>query len=478
VIDWKLYKGEGPWIFAPQQNKWGYLNNPRWAEPPREFIVGGQDDYDGREGEEPQIWDMEGRPKVGRTDAGVTHDPCGHWHKPVPAPVPVLDVNLFRVTDPWLSYGSIQSIFFNHITKRLSLVNYYVSSPGVCAIEILDNQYIATIEGRYDTAKLVILDRYLNVVQKYSIFNYYDCTGPRSYHLNYHDGYIYWSSVDSGQPSVIGRLTYPGFVRDSRFSPGGVFVGSDGNFWQYDATYSSMWSNAIAYPITGDPLYYNSFNDQIMDNDHSGPVYTWGDGTQGAAVGSSQSLCVKDGVIYFTASASPNAKAYAYDANNFSLIGRVTPSSEYGRTIFKSANGYVYTAGGSFNNFRVNRYDSELNHINNAAFSGYGRVIYTYSICDLGDYIVVGTDEYTGDSGLYLLNSDMSLVYLYVLPNSIFTGAQCVISSGNFLFVGENNHVSVFELVGSELVFLDRIYVDFSPTDVGFVSKWLKLMTV
>jgi hypothetical protein len=472
MVDWKIYKGEGPWPFAPQQNKWGYLNNPKWMEPPSTPIS-----YDGRESEEPQIWTLEGSPRVGRLDAGVTHDPCGHWHKPVAPPAPLLNVNLFRVTDPWLSYGSIQSIFFNHITKKLSLVDYYISEPGVCAIEILDNQYIATIEGSYDTAKLVILDRYLNVINKYSIFNYYDCTGPRSYHLNYHDGYIYWVSAVVGQPSVIGRITYPGFVRDSRFSPGGVFIGSDGNFWQYDYTYSLFWGNASAYPITGGS--HTSFNSKIVDNDHSGPIYTWGSGTQGLSKGSSQSLCVKDGVIYFTASGSPYSKAYAYDVSNYSLINRITPY-DYGRTIFKSSNGYVYLASGTTNTTYVERYDSGLNSINRVSLSGYGRVVGQYSICDLGGYIVVGTVKYINDDeiALYLLNPDLSLVQLYQMQPPYNAGAQCVIGSGNFLFVGENNYVSAYELVGSELVFLDKINIDFSPVDVGYHSKWLKLMTV
>jgi hypothetical protein len=24
-------KGAGPWAFIPQENKWGYLNNPLWS---------------------------------------------------------------------------------------------------------------------------------------------------------------------------------------------------------------------------------------------------------------------------------------------------------------------------------------------------------------------------------------------------------------------------------------------------------------
>ena len=474
MADWKLYKGQGPWPFAPQQNKWGYVNNPRWLEPPSTPIS-----YDGREDEEPQVWDMTQSPKVGRADARDTHEPCGHWHRPIATPEPIYDVNLFRVTDPWLAFGSIQSLFFNTTAKTLSLVNYYVDSPGVCAIEVIGDR-VYTIKGRYDTAQLLELDRFLNITNTYNIFNYYDCTGPRNYHLCYHDGFLYWSSADSDQPTVIGRISYPGFIRDSRFTPGAVFTGTDGNLWQYNYTYGFPWGQAVYYPITGNPLSYDSVNEQILDNDHSGPIITWGAGSQGTGTGSSQSLHVRDGVIYISASASPYSKVYAYQVSGYVLNNRITPSSSnYAFTVYKSINGYLYCSSGTLDNFIIDRYDGGLNFINRVSYPSYGRVVYTYQICDLGSYIVVGTDIYTDDCGIVLLNSDLSLVRFVSTRDLGFNSSQCVIAYGNFLFVGEHNHISAWELVGDALVFLDRIYVDFVPhVDIGFTSKWLKLMLV
>lgn len=72
-MSWKDDKDLGPdsFNFTEQQNKWGYVNNPRWTNLPqgvaaREFSenVGGP---------------------INPTDK---HIPCGHWHKgPIPTPV-------------------------------------------------------------------------------------------------------------------------------------------------------------------------------------------------------------------------------------------------------------------------------------------------------------------------------------------------------------------------------------------------------
>lgn len=72
-------KGEGPWDFEKQKNKWGYLNNPRWMETPGEAV-----NYDGREDEEPQVWDTDLSKNASRYTQH--HIPCGHWHVPVIVP--------------------------------------------------------------------------------------------------------------------------------------------------------------------------------------------------------------------------------------------------------------------------------------------------------------------------------------------------------------------------------------------------------
>jgi hypothetical protein len=100
-MGWKDDKNLGPWEFAPQLNKWGYLNNPRWLDPPSTPVS-----YDGREDEEPQVWDIESGSNIADKISLPmhTHVPCGHWHKPVAipgTPPPTTPAPLGYL--PWLS---------------------------------------------------------------------------------------------------------------------------------------------------------------------------------------------------------------------------------------------------------------------------------------------------------------------------------------------------------------------------------------
>lgn len=109
MTDWKTFKGQGPWPFVKQYNKWAYLNNPRWQVNGRPFVPGGPDDYDGRESEEPQVWTPPGTPPVYSKGTTVQHHQCGHWHVPQPLPVTTAPTTLAPTTAapveyiPWLS---------------------------------------------------------------------------------------------------------------------------------------------------------------------------------------------------------------------------------------------------------------------------------------------------------------------------------------------------------------------------------------
>jgi hypothetical protein len=86
--DWRDYKGEGPWAFTEQSNKWGYLNNPRWYQTPQNSI-----NYTGVETTEPQIWTPPGNEVPGykySSNGSIDHLPCGHWHKRLVGEVGIL----------------------------------------------------------------------------------------------------------------------------------------------------------------------------------------------------------------------------------------------------------------------------------------------------------------------------------------------------------------------------------------------------
>lgn len=101
MADWKADKDRGPWPFTKQPNKWGYLNNPCWQVQSRPFVKGGPDDYDGREGEEPQVWSID-RPNNIQTNPQSRHNLCGHWHQPIPIipPVPIMKSMWQQAVDP------------------------------------------------------------------------------------------------------------------------------------------------------------------------------------------------------------------------------------------------------------------------------------------------------------------------------------------------------------------------------------------
>jgi len=67
-------KGQGPWTFVPQPDKWGYLNNPRFVTPATDGVT-----YTEDEGNEPQVWSTS--QVKGSAGSQAAHIPCGHWHK-------------------------------------------------------------------------------------------------------------------------------------------------------------------------------------------------------------------------------------------------------------------------------------------------------------------------------------------------------------------------------------------------------------
>lgn len=123
-----LYPASIPWAreFSIQPNKWGYLNNPRWADPSRPFIKGGQDDYDGRESEEPQVWALEPKGTLGEP---LYHDPCGHWH--LVAKKEEEPENLRIMSDAWWYYGPSMIEVVNKKLWLIVSLNYISDLDGL-----------------------------------------------------------------------------------------------------------------------------------------------------------------------------------------------------------------------------------------------------------------------------------------------------------------------------------------------------------
>ena len=66
-------KGAGPWSFAKQEKKIGYLNNPRWT-----------DLLTGKQQSDLMVWNPNQSPMS--SGNSVKHFPCGYWFNDGPSP--------------------------------------------------------------------------------------------------------------------------------------------------------------------------------------------------------------------------------------------------------------------------------------------------------------------------------------------------------------------------------------------------------
>lgn len=138
MADWKLNKGRGPWPFTPQYNKWAYLNNPRWLNTPRQFIKGGPDDYDGRESEEPHIWQHEQLPPFSSNDF-PKHEQCGHWHKPVTPVGSIIPINPCSDIIPNISYNTMWMYGEDLVITSLEVGAYFdIAHSNIIPLTYLD----------------------------------------------------------------------------------------------------------------------------------------------------------------------------------------------------------------------------------------------------------------------------------------------------------------------------------------------------
>ncbi len=152
-MTWKDDKDLGPWDFIPQPNKWGYLNNPRWLDTARKFVKGGPDDYDGRESLEPQVWPSIDRMKIMGSGSEVTHELCGHWHKPIPV-IPPAPPEPPPVDDLYILHGSPANLGVSDgrdechkRTKGLAAISQY-GTPGN-GIDQLNCPWGLAVDGTY-----------------------------------------------------------------------------------------------------------------------------------------------------------------------------------------------------------------------------------------------------------------------------------------------------------------------------------------
>jgi len=139
MADWKDGKNLGPWAFEAQENKYGYLNNPRWPTP----IPGVT--------EEPQIWTPEDG--LVRSSDNKIHQPCGHWHKgpggysvptppapPAPVPISGLYYSLNGIDWTLVTNYNFYSALSEVVKQYIQLNNQRTSNGGTLSID--DFEYL------------------------------------------------------------------------------------------------------------------------------------------------------------------------------------------------------------------------------------------------------------------------------------------------------------------------------------------------
>jgi len=259
-MSWKDDKNLGPWVFAEQPDKWGYLNNPRWMQTPSAPI-----NYSGNESNEPQIW----TPAGSRHDAEGSnqHFPCGHWHK---------QGGMSRDTVLNESFYQ-QSIDVHH--GRIAMAGMIVDAPYgmVCVEQRVDGTW-------YSLGTLRNMTQYVQ---------------PNTLRISSDDGYIaYYSSYylddDPGFTNYLGIVK---FSRDnwpvvstpwvSNFGSGVPYRADDQQFYNVMDCYGSRIAcAALLYQING--VNHNKYQIKVSENsgDNWGTEWNFPDTVEPLAIGS------------------------------------------------------------------------------------------------------------------------------------------------------------------------------------------------
>ncbi len=128
MTDWKANKGLGPWPFAKQPNKWGYLNNPNWVNDGVAPIS-----YDGNESAEPIVWSIDPTNNVRTRGTQDKHNPCGHWHRPVDVapPEPLYPQDVYFAENCQAKVFSLDDELADKIAPVSSGINWGCCTDGL-----------------------------------------------------------------------------------------------------------------------------------------------------------------------------------------------------------------------------------------------------------------------------------------------------------------------------------------------------------
>jgi len=415
MSDWiTANKGAGPWDFIPQEEKCGYVNNPRWTGAPASEVI---------------------------------HNPCGYWPKGVPGVVGANIYGLYEGTKIWAVHfdGNILTYLGKYVSPDL----------GLHGIDWFNNNLIVEA-GLGATAKLrqISSTPSFPLVMEHTPFNSSDIPNSVFSNLLFSSGlskYFYVSYPGEYGARVI-RLN-SALVKEARGCYATVTTGTDGNLYYYYSRYAPGGWDALLHPTTG--TEWGWFWKRIDDNVCDGPITTWGVGIPYSAYGASSCFVEHQGSLYVLLSQSVSDYALR-KLNPTTLAITATADLLMGQRI-AAYNGVIYVLYG-LTTASVKSYNaSTLVEIADSGVLTYGRA--TYDLSDMlvtDEGVTLVTDAYTGTRAFYLLDR-ASLAVIKEVPAGT-TGdsdklyQRLAVFNGDYLVAATGQGVDIIERVGFQRV--------------------------
>lgn len=400
-------KGAGPWPFQKQEEKCGYVNNPRWTGVPASEVI---------------------------------HEPCGYWPKGSVG----TSANLFGLTS---NGGEIWAVSYDG--NALSWVGSYDSPIDANGLAFYSNNLI-TIAGTGATAVIreVSTTPPLSNVSDYSVLLANDLPNVDTYTTILRAPNIdKYFVVGGGVNGRIIRLSKD-LTREARGVYGTVVEGTDGHLYILTSV-NFTWTEANK-PVTG--ANWDVFWDPISDDVCDSPLTTWGVDPKYPTYSGATAVTYHNGYLYFSLSQSVNYHALRkIDPSTLAI----TASAD--RTIAGKLVGYgdnIYVLEGVVN-ARVRAYRaSDLVEVADSGILSYGRFVGGIGNGDLAvvnGRLIVTSIPYTGNSALYALDLT-TLAVLEVSPYNVGAGGpvyQCLAQiDGDTVVIAENDGVGIAYLNG------------------------------
>lgn len=437
MVDWKIYKGEGPWAFekSPVKNHYNegsHITN--YTNP---------------------VWELD---RV-IPDEPVTeqHHPfCGYWPDLVSVPPPPAtspEANIFGLFNVG---ATIWGCYFDGVSS-LTFTGFYESPSGDINCLVLDenDDTIVTVAGDGSTAELRKISTtpvgdLFPLDSTITPFNDYDVTQSiRGDMIRCPDtGIVYYAEgAASNEGGRLLKLHGTTYAKQLRSFIGTVTEGTDSNLYIPDYVYSDW----VSYqrPITGE--YWESFYSRIPDDHTDGDVTAWGTDALLTNGATEFRMKIYEGELYAGLVASPTSRFRVYNSGDLE-IDRFTNAKGFPYD-FVIHNDYIYSVEGVFD-CRLRKYDAETLVFIEEVLLSPGRAD---EIIVMGGNLIILNDPYIATNQLFKVNpSTMAIIDWVSFPVTDLWQRIAKIDD-TFLAVGGNNHAMVFNVDSFTIV--DTVYL-------------------